>query len=182
MTGGTNAMDNNIASLAEGYWLNSFYLFTREEYVYTTRDDKDLSFTEQFVFDHDDHVKVLVSYDGFYADVISYPRQYKTALSANDCLVEIIKYGYGGFGVLSKRITVDDLGNNTYMIIGKDDVTEGVDVEFVDVYVFHKNGIVKISSNHTCINDMERDRFIGFLKDLAGSIYAFEQLPESTAE
>ena len=182
MTGGTNATDNNIASLAEGYWLNSFYLFTREAYVYTTRDDKDLSFTEQFVFDHDDHVKVLVSYDGFYADVISYPRQYKTALSANDCLVEIIKYGYGGFGVLSKRITVDDLGNNTYMIIGKDDVTEGVDVEFVDVYVFHKNGIVKISSNHTCINDMERERFIGFLKDLAGSVYAFEQLPESTAE
>ena len=179
MIEGSEAVDDKVTPLTDGYWFGGFYLLPREVYVYTTRDDKDLSYTEQFVFDHDDHVKALVSYDGFYAQVISYPRQYKTALTPNECLVDIIKYGHGGFGGLSKRITVDDLGNNIYMIMEKDDVTEGVNVEFMDVYVFYKNGIVKISSNHTFTNDMERERFIAFLKDMADCVYVFDKLPEN---
>lgn len=181
-TDGLIGEDDSTAGTAKSLWFDNFSLLTREAYVYTTREDTNLSFTEQFVFDHDDHVKAIVSFDGFYADVTSYPRQYKTSLSANDCLVEIIKYGHGGFGGLSKRFTVDDLGNNIYMIIKKDDITEGVNVEFMDVYVFHRNGMVKISSNHTFTNDKERKRFVEFLKDLANCVYVFEKLPESYVE
>lgn len=165
-------------NMVESYKFGDFFLFTRKNYVYTTRDEKDLDFTSQFVFDHDDHVKALVSYDGFYTQITSYPREHKTALSDNECLVEIIEYAKGGFSILSKTITIQKFADNCYMISGKDDITAGANVEYIEVYVFHKNGIVEISTNHTFVNDGERDRCIAFLKDLASCILPLEEMPK----
>lgn len=174
-----NKADSLNSFLKNSFRFDDFFLLIRDEYVYTTRDDKDLDYTSQFTFDHDYHVKALVSYDGFNADIISYPREYKTPLSDNECLTEIINYAKGGFGNYQNSITIQKISDYCYMFSGKAEIDSDVKIDLISVYVFHKDGIIAINSNKKIINEIQQNNFVSFLLDLADSIVPLEKMPEN---
>ena len=163
----------------ESFRFDDCFMFMRKNYVYTKRGDKDMDYSAQYMFDNDEHLQAEVHYDGMLAFVVSYPRKHKTALSDNECLLEIISYAKGGFGYVSKSFTVYALGNHCYFFAQKDDKM-GTNVEYMTAYFFHKNGIVAISLNDTFESDSQRDKSIDFLLDLVDSIWPLETMPEDS--
>ena len=157
--------EDEYGSFKFGYFL----LVKNPKYVYSTRNDKDLDYSDSFVLEHDYHVECIVYYDGFSAWVESYPKVYKKNLTENECMAEIISIAGGGFGTNKNPFTAYSLDNNGYAIISEDQVGDAV-INHVSFYIVHKNGIIKIDSNHTCKNDAEWNSFIDFVFDLANDV------------
>ena len=155
--------NSNIQNLG----FDSFFLYANPDYKYTLREDANKSYTEQFSFSHFPNLRAMVSYNDFLASVYHYPKIYETALSEEECKSEIIK---NADSLANNPAEIVSIGNNGYYYQTMSHVGKA-NIEYIDFYIFHKNGIAKIETNHHYESQNDHDQLINFVFSIANDFY-----------
>ena len=158
----------------QNFSFDSFFLHANPDYTYTLREDANKSYTEQFSFSFFPNLRAMISYNDFLANVYHYPKVYETSLSEDKCKSEIVKYADSLAKDPAEIVTI---GNNGYYYQTMSHVGNA-NIEYIDFYIFHKNGIVKIETNHHYESQKDHEQLINFVFSIANDFYPLSTMPK----